>query len=235
MAEFENYLLAEFSEQHNNSREIEKSSYNRIQFLFTLEGVLIGGTLSLVSAIELGPEFFSLLFIPFWFLFAFGHFVYLGSIRSIRNMLVLDFSNTLVRLYFAEKYPEDSKYIYFLPEVKKLLERKGRNWEFNRDNSVYIAKFAGLINTANFMISLILTIYSVTFITDNTDIFPQLDFIFIGGIFLGLAVAMTWLYDRIFFVRIIRKEEMSVIAEQREKLLKFIDDNGDKNYNNQNS
>lgn len=161
MKSIENLLLAEFEEQHSNIRQIEHLTFQKVQFFFSLESLLIGGILSIASALSSIPGLLRVLFAIFWFLSLFGHLVYVTSIQSMINMIKLDFSNALVRLYFGVSSP-DRDYVLFLPQIGDLLERTLGTWERHRDNSVLLAKFVGTVNAVNLTLATGFSLYSVT-------------------------------------------------------------------------
>jgi hypothetical protein len=49
MADFNEFLIVEFNEQHNNMRQIESSMTQMIQGFFSIEGIVLAGALSLLS------------------------------------------------------------------------------------------------------------------------------------------------------------------------------------------
>ncbi|MCI0554724.1 MAG: hypothetical protein L0287_27570 [Anaerolineae bacterium] len=56
MGKFEDFLIAEFTEQHMSMRQTEASTIQVIQFAFAIEGVVIAGVFSLVSGAKRGTN-----------------------------------------------------------------------------------------------------------------------------------------------------------------------------------
>jgi hypothetical protein len=230
MKDFEDFLLTEFEEQHNNIREVERSSIQTVQFFFSIESLLIGGVLSIASVTSSLRSILEILFVIFWLLFLFGHHVYTTSIRSMVNMIKLNFSNTLVRLYYGHSSSQRN-YMLFTPNTDALLARKPGNWEKHRDNSVSLARFVGLLNSFNLTTALLLTIYSINAILANqlfrVDTSSQIVIILLLAVAIGILIAR--LYDFFFFRRIIRREEKNTLTEQTKILRRIVSSGRSKN------
>lgn len=219
MKKIDDLLLAEFQEQHENIRQVERLAFQRVQFFFGFESLLVGAMLSLASATSSFSELTKVIFALFWLLFIIGQFVYLATIYSVINMIKLDFSNGLVRLFF--RHESGRNYLLFLPNIHQLLEQVPGSWEKHRDNSVLLVKFVGIVNAINLSLAIEFSIYTALILIhpDVGGVFHN-DMPIVIGISLGFIILVAFLQDRLFFVRMLRSAEAATLREQREILLR---------------
>jgi len=223
MADFDEFLIAEFNEQHNNMRQIESSMTQMIQGFFSIEGIVLAGALSLLSINFTANQIVGIMAPIFWFLFLFGHITYNITIYSFVNILIIDFQNTVARKYFGKKYSNE-EYLYFMlnPEVES--GGKEGDWEKVKDNRSAIAKFVGTVNTVNLTIAFLTTIYAtIKFLS------PQFDFMLLSTmqlvIIIFISVIIFFVAQKVYhwamFLRLVRREE-KITLQRRKELLKRI-------------
>lgn len=223
MADFEEFLIAEFNEQHSNMRQIEASMTQMIQVFFSIEGIVLAGTLGLLSIKITADQLVGIMALIFGFLFLFGHITYNIAIYSFVNILIIDFQNTVARRYFGKKYDKE-EYLYFMLNPEAESGGKEGDWEKIKDNRSAIAKFVGSVNTGNLILTLFAAIYVIVRFEN-----PQFDLMAtsITGVLLLLSliliafVAIRKLYDWAVFLRLVRREER-VTLQRRKELLKRI-------------
>lgn len=223
MADFEEFLIAEFNEQHNNMRQIETSMTQIIQGFFAVEGIVLAGALGLLSITAPADQIVAIMAPIFWFLFLFGHITYSITIYSFVSILAIDFQNTVARKYFGRKYDKE-EYLYFMLNPEADSGGRQGEWEEVQDNRSATANFVGVVNAINLLIALGASIYTFVKL-----VYPQLDLpaVIAANLFLVLAilvVAATMIqkaYHHVMFLRIVRREERVTLL-RRQELLKRI-------------
>jgi len=166
-AMIEEFLIKEFEQQHENIREINSLTFQKVQFFINLETFILGAALTIFSfGIK---EIIYYFFVLTGFLAFLGHTIFITTVHSIAQEIALDFVNNLIRIYFKKNYSDKaaSKYIYF---AKYFEQTYGSNilnshaseiptnsvqdrWKEHRDPSVFISKFVGNINSMNITIT----------------------------------------------------------------------------------
>ena len=223
MADFEEFLIAEFNEQHNNMRQIETSMTQMIQVFFSVEGIVLAATLGLLSFNFTAEQIISIMVPIFLFLSLFGHITYNITIYSFVNILVIDFQNVVARKYFGKKYGKE-EYLYFMlnPEVES--GGKEGEWENVQDNRCSIAKFVGTVNAVNLIALLATTTFALVRFW-----YPQFDLMALSTtqfllivLFLVVVFVVTQrLYHWAMFIRLVRREEKITLERRRELLRKM--------------
>ncbi|MBK8903664.1 MAG: hypothetical protein IPM53_20950 [Anaerolineaceae bacterium] len=219
MADFEDFLIAEFNELHNNMRQIETSMTQMIQGFFSIEGVVLAGALTLLSINVPTDQLVAIMAPIFWFLFLFGHITYSIAIYSFVNILVIDFQNTVARKYFGKKYGKE-EYLYFMLNPEANSGGNHGEWEKVQDNRSATAKFVGVV----LLIALGTSIYAVIKFA-----YPQLNYfamiaanpLIVLVILVVTAIVIQRTYHRIVFLRAVRREER-ITLQRRQELLKRI-------------
>jgi hypothetical protein len=223
MADFEEFLITEFNEQHNNMRQIETSMTQMVQGFFAIEGLVLAGALSLLSFNAPIDNILAILSPIFWFLFLFGHITYMIAIHSFVSIVVIDFQNTITRRYFGTKYDKE-EYLYFLVNPEAESGGKSGEWENLRDPRSATAKFVGVVNSVNLTTALGTTLYSVLEITyPQVNLFTEIALTF-WTVFSVLVVAYIVIqksYHRLVFLRTVRHEE-EMTLRLRHELLKRL-------------
>ncbi len=223
MADFEEFLIAEFNEQHNNMRQIESSMTQMIQGFFSIQGIVLAGALSFLSINVSADLLVSIMAPIFWFLFLFGHITYNITIYSFVNILTIDFQNTLARKYFGKKYGKE-EYLYFMLNPETESGGKEGQWEKVKDNRSAIAKIVGSVNTANLVFALATTTYAVVK-PKNPQIglatMSTVQILLVFSVLLILFIAVQKLYHWVMFLRLVRQEE-KVTLQRRKEILERI-------------
>lgn len=223
MSSFEEFLIAEFNEQHNNMRQIESSMTQMLQGFFAIEGIILAGTISLLS-INLTLNRVIIIMAPiFWFLVIFGHLTYQMAIYSFVSIKSIDFQNTLTRRYFGE-ISGKGEYLFFISDPDVPIGGSAGDWEKVNDSRSTTAKFVGHVNAINLLFALAATIYSFIQLK-----YPQFNFnaLTITNISITIIiliifiVALQFIYYRIMYLRIVRLEE-SINIQRRHEVIKHI-------------
>lgn len=128
MPNIEDFLLAEFAEQHSGRRHLETVSLQIVQLFFTFQGIVVTGLLGLLAlSISLG-DLVGLLSLAFLFLFVLGHFARGIALETMMVGFELDLPITLVRHYFSRN-DEYGPYIAFARDINDLEAEKPGQWE----------------------------------------------------------------------------------------------------------
>lgn len=223
MARFEEFLIAEFNEQHNNMRQIESSMTQMLQGFFAVEGVIFAGALSLLS-INLPLNKLIVIMAPiFWFLAIFGHLTYQMAIYSFVSIKSIDFQNTLTRRYFGEMSGKE-EYLFFISDPDVTIGGSAGVWEKVNDNRSATAKFVGHVNAINLLFALVTSIFAFfqfKYSQFNINVLTATQISTTTTILIIFLIVLQFTYYRTMYLRIVRREESKNI-QRRQEVVKRI-------------